>query len=85
MSVAVVGKVARGKDSGDFLRLLLKRGFIVVVGKTQVVGGHQENPESDFMQLCTTYAFQWNYSSLHPLPSDSKRFRWDTFPQMRCC
>ena len=36
MSVGVVRKVACGKDSGDFLSLL-KRRFMVVVGKTQVV------------------------------------------------
>ena len=36
-SVEVVGKVACGKDSGDFLRLLLKRRFMVVVGKTRVM------------------------------------------------
>ena len=43
----------------------------------------QENLESGFMQLGTTYALQWNYSPLHTLPSDTERFRWGLVPWKR--
>ena len=58
MSVGIVGKMPWGKGLGDFLRLLLKRRFIVVPGKRE--RARVMDPQSRIVALSDKHEYgQW--------------------------